>query len=128
MHDVRQPWPVPDRFADLITCNLVLEHIEDIRPVFAHARQALRLGGLLFIAEFHPFRQLLGKQARFTDASAEVIKVPAFLHDVSDFVTAGLSEGLELIQLSEWRNDDAEATDPPRLLAITFRHGLPLEK
>lgn len=120
-HDVRQPWPVPEQPADLITCNLVLEHIEDICPVFAHARQALRPGGTFFIAEFHPFRQLLGRQARFRDASAEVIKVLAFLHDTSAFVTAGLAEGLELMQLSEWRDDDAEASDPPRLLTITFR-------
>lgn len=120
-HDVRFPWPVPERSAELITCNLVLEHIEDLRPVFAHARRALRPDGLFFVAEFHPFRQLLGKGARFTDASAEVVKVPAFLHDVSAYVSAGLGEGLELAELSEWRDEGVDMTGPPRLLALTFK-------
>jgi ubiquinone/menaquinone biosynthesis C-methylase UbiE len=98
-HDVSQAWPVPERFADLITCNLVLEHIEDIGPVFTHARRAMKAGGTLFVSEFHPFRQLLGRQARFAGGDAEDIKIPAFFHDTSDFVRAGLAEGLQLMQL-----------------------------
>ncbi|HXM06297.1 MAG TPA: class I SAM-dependent methyltransferase, partial [Candidatus Acidoferrum sp.] len=120
-HDVRQPWPVADRFADLITCDLVLEHIEDIGAVFKHARRAMKPGGTLFVSEFHPFRQLLGRQARFAGGDAEEIKIPAFLHDTSDFVRAGLAEGLQLTQLSEWRDEGADAIVPPRLLTLTFR-------
>jgi ubiquinone/menaquinone biosynthesis C-methylase UbiE len=120
-HDVCQPWPVAERFADLITCNLVLEHIEDIGTVFKHARRAMKPGGILFVSEFHPFRQLLGKQARFASGDAEEIKVPAFLHDTADFVHAGLAQGLQLTQLSEWRDEGAVANVPPRLLTLTFR-------
>ena len=120
-HDVCQPWPVSERFADLITCNLVLEHIEDVRSVFKHARRAMKPGGTLFVSEFHPFRQLLGKQARFAGGDAEEIKIPAFLHDTADFVNAGLAEGLLLTQLSEWRDEGAAASVPPRLLTLTFR-------
>jgi ubiquinone/menaquinone biosynthesis C-methylase UbiE len=120
-HDVCQPWPVPERFADLITCNLVLEHVEHIGTVFTHARRALKAGGTLFVSEFHPFRQLLGRQARFAGGDAEEIKIPAFLHDTADFVGAGLAEGLRLVQLSEWRDEGAAASVPPRLLTLTFR-------
>ena len=31
--DLTQPWPYPDHTADLIVCNLVLEHIEDLALV-----------------------------------------------------------------------------------------------
>jgi ubiquinone/menaquinone biosynthesis C-methylase UbiE len=119
-HDVRQPWPVPAGSADLITCNLVLEHIEDIGVVFGHARRALKSGGTLFVSELHPFRQLLGRQARFAAGGAEEIKIPAFIHDTSAFVDAGLAEGLRLTQLREWRDDGADATVLPRLLTLTF--------
>jgi ubiquinone/menaquinone biosynthesis C-methylase UbiE len=120
-HDVSQPWPVPEGFADLITCNLVLEHIQDVSPVFKHARRAMKAGGTLFVSEFHPFRQLLGRQARFAGGAAEEIKIPAFLHDTADFVRAGLAEDLQLTQLSEWRDDGADTMVPPRLLTVTFR-------
>jgi len=120
-HDVCESWPVAERFADLITCNLVLEHVEDIGMVFGHARRALKAGGILFVSEFHPFRQLLGRQARFAGGDAEDIKVPAFLHDTADFVRAGLAEGLQLTRLAEWRDEGADASVPPRLLTLTFR-------
>ena len=119
-HDIRDPWPVPEGSADLVTCNLVLEHIEDVRPVFAQARRSMRPAGVLFLSELHPFRQLLGKHAHFADASANIISVPAFLHDVSTYVGAGLAEGLRLTQLSEWRDEGATASAPPRLLTLTF--------
>jgi ubiquinone/menaquinone biosynthesis C-methylase UbiE len=120
-HDVCESWPVAERFADLITCNLVLEHVEDVGTVFGHAQRALKAGGTLFVSEFHPFRQLLGRQARFAAGDAEDIKVPAFSHDTADFVRAGLAEGLQLTQLAEWRDEGADASVPPRLLTLTFR-------
>ncbi len=120
-HDVTQPWPVAGSAFDLVTCNLVLEHIEDVRPVFAQARRVMRTGGTFYVSEFHPFRQLLGRQARFAGEANEEIKVPAFVHDTADFVGAGLAEGLQLTQLLEWRDKSAPATVPPRLLTLTFR-------
>jgi ubiquinone/menaquinone biosynthesis C-methylase UbiE len=119
-HDVSQPWPIAERFADLITCNLVLEHIQDVATVFKHARRALKGGGTFFVSEFHPFRQLLGRQARFAAGDTGEIKIPAFLHDTSEFVRAGLAEGLQLTQLAEWRDEGADSSAPPRLLTLTF--------
>jgi malonyl-CoA O-methyltransferase len=119
-HDITQPWLLGPGFADFILCDLVLEHVEDLGPVFRYARAALRDGGTLFVCEFHPYRQLQGDQARFPDGSDAVVRVPAFLHDTSDFVAAGLAAGLRLTNLSEWRDDDALPRDPPRLLSLTF--------
>jgi malonyl-CoA O-methyltransferase len=120
-HDVVQPWPVDAGSADFVTCHLVLEHVADLRPVFAHAARALRPGGTLYVSEFHPYRQLLGKQARFAHPSADAeIAIPAFAHDVGDYVAAGFANGFRLRALAEPRDADRDATAIPRLLVVTF--------
>ncbi len=120
-HDLRDAWPVEDRSVDLVLIDLVLEHVEDLAPVYAHAARALRPGGSLFVCELHPFRQLRGGQARFAGEGGEEELVPAFVHDVSEHVGAGLAAGLVLSALREWRDDAADRLSFPRLLSLTFR-------
>jgi hypothetical protein len=76
----------------------------------------------LFICELHPMRQLLGSQAQFNNArTGGHHRVPAFLHDVSDYVNAGLALGFELASLGEWRDLEAPRSSAPRLLTLLFR-------
>ena len=63
--DLTRPWPCAARSADLIVCNLVLEHIGDVSFVFAEAARVLVADGYFFVCELHPFRQYQGAQARF---------------------------------------------------------------
>lgn len=63
--DVTKQWTCSNDSADLITCNLVLEHIEDLSFIFSEAFRVLVKGGYLFICELHPFKQYLGTQANF---------------------------------------------------------------
>src|SRR5215211_3156892 len=65
MMDIIQPWEFQNQSFDLILCNLVLEHIENLSPVFQEATRTLRPTGKFFINELHPFRQYDGKKARF---------------------------------------------------------------
>jgi ubiquinone/menaquinone biosynthesis C-methylase UbiE len=121
-HDVRAKWPLPDASADVIIAMLILEHVEHLEPFFAEAARTLSANGELFICELHPTRQLMGKQAQFTSAkTGERTRVTAFLHNVSDYVNAGLSSGFELLNLGDWRDEDAPADNPPRLLSLHFR-------
>lgn len=121
-HDVRSRWPIADASADLVIAMLVLEHVEMVEPVLAEAARAFRPGGELFICELHPMRQLLGGQAQFNNArTGERHRVPAFLHDVSDYVNAGLALGFELVSLREGRDRDASPRSLPRLLSLLFR-------
>lgn len=120
-HDVREPWPVAAASVDVVIGNLILEHVHDLAPVFFEATRVLRPGGQLFICELHPYRQLLGVQAHFTDPStAEEVKVTAHDHTVSEFVNGGIGAGLSLRELGEWLEEGAAADAPPRLISLLF--------
>ena len=116
--DINQTWPCEDRSADLITCNLVLEHISNLPFVFAEAARVLNTGGQLFISELHPFRQYLGTQARF-ERGPETMTIEAFVHHVTDFTDAGAHYGLSLQTLKEWWHAE-DLNKPPRLISFSF--------
>ena len=117
--DITQPWEFENCSFDLIACNLVLEHVEDLAFVFAEARRTLRPTGDFFINELHPFRQYDGKKARFY-RNAHQIEVDAFVHHVSDFFRAGDRNGLTLVRLEEFWHE-ADRNKLPRLLSLTFK-------
>lgn len=116
--DLIRPWPCPDRSVDLISCNLLLEHIGDLHFVFAEAVRCLAPSGDLFVCELHPFKQYLGSRAVFHRDDAR-IEVPAFVHHISEFLDAAARAGLTLTSLKEWWHaDDQQA--PPRLVSFMF--------
>lgn len=117
--DLRTRWPVGDATIDVAVTDLVLEHIEDLAPIYAEAARVLRPGGVFFVSELHPAMQRAGKQANFTDpATGTEHRIPAYRHDVAAFVNGGIGAGLVLRRLDEWRlgADD----DHPRLLTLEF--------
>lgn len=116
--DLTQPWPCDDGSADLICCNLVLEHIADLGFVFAEAARALAPGGRMFVCELHPFKQYLGSVATFTHANTRV-EVPAFVHHISDFLAASAAAGLRLENLREWWHAEDQGK-LPRLVSFLF--------
>jgi malonyl-CoA O-methyltransferase len=121
-HDVRSAWPVPAESVDVVMGNLVLEHIQNLAPVYAEAVRVLRPGGRLWLCELHPERQRLGSQAHFTDsATGATIHVPAFRHTASEYVNGGIDAGLALLSLREWLEEDAAREAPPRLISVLFR-------
>ncbi|WP_224244052.1 class I SAM-dependent DNA methyltransferase [Hyalangium gracile] len=121
-HDLREPWPTGDASHDTATCNLVLEHIEDLSFIFSEARRVLRPGGAFFICELHPFRQLQGKQAHFVNPESGTVQtVRSHLHDVSDYLNAALDAGLVLARAQDCRDDETERMSVPRLIALLWR-------
>jgi hypothetical protein len=67
--------------------------------------------------------QMCGGQAEFTSPqTGEVERIPAFLHELSEYVNAGSRPGFELMQIDEWRDANTAESDLPRLLSIRFRH------
>ncbi len=117
--DLTQKWPCEDASYDLIVCNLVLEHIEDLPFIFSEAFRVLEQEGRFLINELHPFRQYEGKKARF-DKGQGVTEIPAFVHHISDFVNTTSDNGLTLIKLNErWHEKDQGK--PPRIISFLFR-------
>lgn len=122
-HDVREPWPLRDQCADQVIGTLVLEHVAGLDHVFWEAYRALRPGGEMFVCELHPYRQLRGGQAQFMAANtSEPVRIPAFLHDVGEYVNAAVSAGFTIVRLDEWRDrPEAQRSETPRLLAMRSR-------
>ena len=126
VQDIRERWPAPDASVDVVVGNLVLEHIDDLTPVYANAARVLRSGGTLYLCELHPYRQLRGGQAHFTDSeSGETIHVPAHMHSVSEYVNTGIERGFVLTHLGEWHDDGAAENALPRLLTVRFQRSRP---
>src|SRR5438552_1446156 len=98
--DITQPWAFESHSFDLITCNLVLEHIRNLSFIFAEASRVLVEKGQFFVSELHPFRQYQGTQANFR-RNQETIQIPAFVHHISDFIEAAAANKLVLAQMKE---------------------------
>jgi len=121
-HDVRERWPIDDSSMDVIVGNLILEHLADVGPIFRQAARVLKPGGMMYSCELHPYRQLRGGQAHFTDEwSGEVVFAPAFQHTIAEYVNAAVASGLTIQRLDEWTETGASSPAIPRLLSMHLR-------
>lgn len=116
--DLTKPWPCKEETFELIVCNLVLEHIEDLDAVFAEVSRALKSGGQFFLSELHPFRQYKGTKANFRTEN-EAIEIHAFVHHLSDFTESALANGLSMRMMREWWHEEDE-NKLPRLVSFLF--------
>ncbi len=117
--DLGAHWNVGNDSFDLIICTLVLEHIEDLAHVFHEARRTLRPGGEFVFCELHPFRQLAGGQAQFTGLNNEPVLIPAFLHNVSDYVNTAIDAGFEILRIDELSDEEDKANHSlPRIISV----------
>lgn len=116
--DITKQWPCANESADLVACNLVLEHIEDISFFFSEAYRSLIEGGRLFICELHPFRQYQGTKARFQSDLGR-IDIQAFVHHLSDYLEAAERNGFIFKKCREWWHEE-DQDKPPRLVMFMF--------
>jgi ubiquinone/menaquinone biosynthesis C-methylase UbiE len=116
--DLTKPWPCRDESFELIVCNLVLEHIEDLDAVFAEVFRSLKIGGQFFLSELHPFRQYKGTKANFR-AEHEAVEIDAFVHHLSDFTESAHSNGLLMTRMKEWWHEE-DQNKLPRLVSFMF--------
>ncbi len=113
--DISKSWPIQGTSFDLITFNLVLDHVRDLSFVFTEAASRLSRGGVIHVSELHPFKQYMGSKARF-ESEHGTLELEVFTHHVSDFTTALSDAGLRIKELKEWF--DSERSGVPRLLTI----------
>jgi ubiquinone/menaquinone biosynthesis C-methylase UbiE len=115
--DIRDTWSYGNNF-DLVTCSLVLEHIEDLDFIFQQVNRSLVISGYFYLGELHPFKQYLGTKARFENESG-LVELECFTHNVSEFFYAARKNNFECTDLQEWF-DDENKLKAPRLLSLIF--------
>ena len=116
--DLTKPWEIENDFADLITCNLTLEHIKDLDFIFNQAYQKLKTNGKFFISELHPFKQYSGTKAKYeTENGIEELEV--YVHHLSEYINSALGNNFKLVEMNEWFDNHAE-TEIPRLISFVF--------
>jgi 2-polyprenyl-3-methyl-5-hydroxy-6-metoxy-1,4-benzoquinol methylase len=103
----------------LVTCNLILEHVQNLNPVFGEAARVLKPNGYFFVSELHPFKQYQGGKARFV-LDNKMVSPDCFTHHVSDFFNAAQNAGLICAELKEWF-DEHNRDGVPRLISFLFR-------
>lgn len=116
--DITQPLPFAANTYDLVMCNLVLEHVKELRPLFLEVQRVLQPGGHFFVCELHPFKQYSGSKARF-EKNEELMVADSFTHDVSEFFSTSRAAGFACIELKEWF--DEEEKNLPRLISFLFK-------
>jgi ubiquinone/menaquinone biosynthesis C-methylase UbiE len=116
--DITQPWNFTDRKADLVTCSLILEHIEDLEFIFQQVKDHLKENGHFYVCELHPFKQYSGSKARFETGNGTQV-LTCYNHHISDYLSAAANNELTLVEMNEWF-DDSDRSALPRLVSFLF--------
>jgi ubiquinone/menaquinone biosynthesis C-methylase UbiE len=114
--NILESWDFIDRKFDLISFSLVLEHIENLEPIFREINMHLVPGGYVYIGELHPFKQYTGAKAKFETDKGEQI-VSCFNHHVSDFTNLADKYELKIKKINEYFDEDKKE-GIPRILAL----------
>lgn len=119
--DITAPWSFTQGLYDVVGFSLVLEHIDNLEPVFEKVAAVLKPGGYVYIGELHPFKQYNGSKARFeTETGTQVVE--CFNHHISDFIEAGRQHGLLLADMEEYFDND-DRQEIPRILTLLLKKG-----
>jgi ubiquinone/menaquinone biosynthesis C-methylase UbiE len=114
-YDISKPWPAESRTFDLVTCNLVLEHVADLHFIYKEVDRVLRPGGQLFLCELHPYRQLKGGQAQYLSKAGDSVPIATYVHSLAEFINGALAVDLVVSHVREWH---APSDEFPRLLSL----------
>ena len=117
--DINSEWTFTNKSFDLIGFSLVLEHIQNLDHIFKEVSKKLHKGGFVYVGELHPFKQYSGSKARFeTEQGLHIVQ--CYNHNISDFIQSAKKNGLKLIELDEYFDDEEKITIP-RILTLLFQ-------
>lgn len=119
-HDILKPWPIEDLSCDIVSINLVLEHLPSIDFPVGEAFRVLKAGGILCVCELHPEKHLTGSQAQYTDPKNNaLIQVESYLHQHEEYEDAGRICGFTEVRFQDWY--DRVNQNIPRLLSVIYQ-------
>jgi ubiquinone/menaquinone biosynthesis C-methylase UbiE len=117
--DINENWTFVNRKYNLVIFSLILEHIENLDDIFRKVAEATTSNGYIYVGELHPFKQYSGTKAKFdTDDGQQIVN--CFNHNISDFTQSAKQYGFEIIDISEYF-DDNDRTNIPRILTLLFK-------
>ena len=119
--DILQDWNFTNTKYGLISFSLVLEHIENLEPLFEKVSKVIAENGYVYIGELHPFKQYTGTKARYDTDEGEQI-VSCFNHHLSDFTQAAKKNGFTIMHIHEYF-DEGDRNTIPRILSILLKAG-----
>jgi len=117
--NILEDWTFTDEKYNLVSFSLVLEHIEDLEPIFHKIAGIIAKAGYVYIGELHPFKQYSGSKARFSTDEGEQV-VSCFNHHLSDFSNSAAKHGFAIQAIKEYF-DDNDHSNIPRILSILFK-------
>lgn len=93
--------PVPDDHVELTVCALALNHVPDLRPVFAEFARVLRPGGHLVISDVPAEYLALISPPHVRTGDGRPGLLSSFPHRASDYLAAALPLGLQVRRCEE---------------------------
>ena len=99
--------PLPNAWADLTICGLVLGHVENLEHALAELRRVTRPGGVLLCSDVHPIGQALGWLRDF-NAGGRRYAVRHTPHLYSHWHATCAALGLDIEQVVEPMLDPAD--------------------
>lgn len=85
--------PFPSQSFDVVWCRLVIGHIRDPLSAYRELARVCRIGGTLFVSDFHPDAVAAGHSRSFRDQSGTLYAVEHHVHTVGSHVAAAKEAG-----------------------------------
>lgn len=99
--------------------DIPFNHVLEIGCGTGKNTSSLVPGGFVYIGELHPFKQYTGSKARFdTDEGQQIVL--CFNHNISEFIQSAKQNGLNVLDVNEYFDNDDQTTIP-RILTIIFK-------
>jgi malonyl-CoA O-methyltransferase len=81
---------------DLVWCRLVLGHIPDPEPAYREFARVCRVGGYLFVSDFHADAIAAGHRRTFRDQKGMLHEIEHFAHDGAAHIEMAASAGFAM--------------------------------
>lgn len=113
-HDISKRLPFKNKYFDIVSCSLVLEHIKKLDEAFSEMKRVCKQDGYIFITEMHPDMRLKGKQASFCDSKGKRYYPKSYPHKLDDFKYHIKASQLKIAKLKAYRGTKALAKQTER--------------
>jgi malonyl-CoA O-methyltransferase len=88
--------PFPSASFDVVWCRLVLGHSRDPAPAYREIARVCRVGGFLFVSDFHADAIAAGHRRTFRDQNGTLHDVEHHVHDSAAHIQMAIRAGFSM--------------------------------